>query len=89
MPHLSFCPGSPNCPLDAVRMSMSATDLLEARIATAYTLRDFDDDARRIGIERMVGRAARERKIITDTLRSLGGIPWPFSAKRDNSWLPR
>lgn len=65
-----------------------AGDRLEARIAAAYTLRQFDADARRLGVTRMAGRAARDRKYLSDTLQSLGGEPWAYSSVRDNSWVP-
>jgi hypothetical protein len=69
-------------------MTHSAADRLEARIATAITLRQFDEDSRRMRIQRIVGRIARERKMITETLIELGGAPWPYSSVGDNSWLP-
>jgi len=62
-------------------------DMLEARVAVALTLRQFDDDARRLGITKMVGSPAKERRYICESLSAFGGSPWPYSSTADNSWV--
>lgn len=63
-------------------------DLLDARVAAALTLRGFDAQCREMGLTSMAGRAAQERRFITDTLNALGGVPWPYNPTEDNSWIP-
>ena len=63
-------------------------DLLEGRAAAAITLRQFDSEARRMGITRMAGRIARERKYIVEALKAHGGQSWNYSSTADNSWIP-
>lgn len=67
---------------------MSPSDLLEARIASAMTLRQFDEDFRRMKISKLVGKPSRDRASIEATLVALGGQSWPYSPDGDNSWLP-
>ena len=66
---------------------VSREEVLVARAAAALTLQQFDNDARRLGLTRMVGRLARDRKYIVDSLKAWGGEPWPFSPDGDNSWV--
>lgn len=68
---------------------MPAKDVLEARIACAYTLRAFDENSRRMKITILDGRAAGERSLIVQSLLHYGGEPWGYSPYSDNSWLPR
>jgi hypothetical protein len=62
-------------------------DVLEARAATAMTLRQFDDDARRLGLTQMVGTPAKQRRSIAAALSAFGGIVWPYSPEGNNSWV--
>lgn len=68
-------------------MRMSAADLLEARIAAAYALREFDQGSRRMNVKKLIGQPLRERNAMAATLTALGGEPWPYSPDVDNSWL--
>lgn len=63
-------------------------DLIESRAASALTLRQFDDDARRMGVRHLAGRLAKQRNLLVDLLTAVGGQPWPYSPDVDNSWLP-
>ena len=63
-------------------------NFLESRAASALTLRQFDDDARRMGVRRLAGRLARQRDLLVDMLTDVGGQPWPYSPDVDKSWLP-
>jgi hypothetical protein len=62
-------------------------DVLEARSATAMTLRQFDDAARRLGITQIVGRSAKDRRSIAAALSAFGGTVWHYSPDGDNSWV--
>lgn len=62
---------------------------LEARSASAMTLREFDANARRLGITQMAGRLARERSFIVDSLKAFGGEAWGYSPEGDNSWIAK
>lgn len=81
------CPG-----LRAVCTTMQGMgvkeELLETRAASAMTLRDFDNDLRRLRVVILSGRLKRERKLLSDMLTDLGGEPWPYAPDDDNSWVP-
>lgn len=68
---------------------VSKQDALEVRSAAALTLQQFDCDLRRLGITRIAGRIARDRRYVVDSLRAMGGEPWEYSPTEDNSWLPK
>lgn len=63
-------------------------DLMEARGAAALTLQHFDENLRRMGVDKPVGRLAGERRRLARNLSELGGVPWRYSPSGDNSWVP-
>ena len=68
-------------------MIIKLRELLEARAAAAFTLKEFDDEARAAGRQRLIGVTAKHRRILSDNLYIYGGQTWPYSAVEDNSWI--
>ncbi len=66
---------------------MPRYDLLEARSATAMTLRQLDAECRAVGITKMTGDILKRRKVLVELLKDFGGQPWPYSKDSDNSWV--
>lgn len=69
-------------------MSFSKKELLEGRVATALTLRNFDNEMRRLKVTKLPPRLAGERKMMVRNLEAFGGTPWIYSSVVDNSWIP-
>lgn len=66
------------------------SDLMTSRAACALTLREFDNELRGLMVRTALPQSLRERRErLAENLRAVGGVPWDYDPRGDNSWLAR